>query len=188
MDNMPAGWLPDPQDPWTERFWDGRKWTGQTRVVAELQPPAKRSETAAQPTTPDQPATNPRGRRSGIVFLIGTAVVLGLIVVGVTTMDGGSDDRSETSAAAGPGPACVSAFEAAAAVPLDQINDTEMVRTVKECTTVDEWSAGIERYPEALGMTQAPTRSELPMTLGTVCFGNESAAMCQDAAAQGLLR
>ena len=119
MDNMPAGWLPDPQDPWTERFWDGRKWTGQTRVVAEKQPPAKRTETAAHPLTPEQPAARPGGRRSGIVFLIGTAVVLGLIVVAVATMDRQSDEPSETSAVAAPGPACVSAFEAAAAVPLD---------------------------------------------------------------------
>jgi len=188
MEKMPAGWLPDPQDPWTERFWDGQKWTGQTRVAALLQPQAQRTGATLQQPDAQQLATKPREHRSRNPFLIGAAVVLVGIALGLTTIDGQSNERSETSAVAAPGPACVSAFEAAAAVPLDQINDTEMVRTVNECTTVDEWSAGIERYPEALGMTRAPLRAELPMTLSNVCFGNESTAMCQDAAAQGLLQ
>ena len=95
--------------------------------------------------------------------------------------------QSETSAASQPGVACAAAFEAATAVSLDQINDDELALTTSDCTTVDEWPAGLGRYPEAIGMTRAPTEAELPMTLANVCSQNESASMCQDAAGQGLL-
>lgn len=114
-------------------------------------------------------------------------MVLVGVSLGLAYLDGRGDEPSETSAASGPGPACVSAFEDAAAVPLDQTNDAEMIRTASDCTTVDEWSAGIARYPEALGMTRPPTQEELPVTLNSVCFGNEDTAMCRDAAAQGFL-
>ena len=188
MENVPAGWLPDPRDEWVERYWDGEKWTGQTRVAASAKPEARRAQSASRPTAPKGTAKKPGALRTFIPIVVGTAVVLVGVSLGLAYLDGRGDEPSETSAAAGPGPACVSAFEAAAAVPLDQTNDAEMVRTVSDCTTVDEWSAGIERYPEALGMTRAPTQAQLPMTLSNVCFGNESTPMCQDAAAQGLLQ
>jgi hypothetical protein len=187
MENMPAGWLPDPRDEWVERYWDGQKWTGQTRVAASAKPEARRAQPASGPTAPRAASKKTGALRGFISIFVGTAVVLLGVSLGLAYLEGRGDEPSETSAAAGPGPACVSAFEDAAAVPLDQTNDTEMVRTVSDCATVDEWSAGIARYPEALGMTRAPTQAELPMTLSNVCFGNESTAMCQDAAAQGYL-
>ncbi|NMD97707.1 DUF2510 domain-containing protein [Rhodococcus sp. BL-253-APC-6A1W] len=29
--NPPAGWHPDPFDPSVDRYWDGERWTEQTR-------------------------------------------------------------------------------------------------------------------------------------------------------------
>lgn len=109
-----------------------------------------------------------------------SAIVLAAVLAGCSS-------SSEDVASPELGAACESAFETAAAVPLAEVNDTEMAETVTRCTTVAEWGEGLARYPEALGMTRAPAESELPMSVSIACFGHETAPICEDAAAQGLL-
>jgi hypothetical protein len=128
----------------------------------------------------------PGALRTFIPIVVGTAVVLLGVSLGLAYLDGRGDEPSETSAAAGLGPACVSAFEDAAAVPLDQVNDTEFDRTVRDCSSVDEWVSGLKGYPDALGQTTV-TDSDVPVAIRSVCSGNEGTPVCQDAAAQGLL-
>jgi len=106
----------------------------------------------------------------------------------VAVLAGCSAEREKDDAAVAQlGTACKSAFQAAAAVPLAEINDTEMAETVTDCSTVAERAEGLARYLEALGMTRAPAESELPMSVSISCFGHESAPVCEDAASQGLL-
>lgn len=38
MSNPIAGWYPDPQNPVSQRYWDGAVWTEQTRPVAPSSP------------------------------------------------------------------------------------------------------------------------------------------------------
>jgi hypothetical protein len=188
MENMPAGWLSDHRDEWVERYWDGQKWTGQTRVTPFAKPEAQRAKAAPHAPAPAVRRA-PREKslfRGFIPVFVGTAVILLGTSLGLAYLDGRDNVPSETSAVAAPGSACVSAFEAAAAVPLDDVNDIEFDRTVRDCVGVDEWASGLKRYPDALGQYTV-TDSDVPSAIRTVCFDNESTPVCLDAAAQGML-
>lgn len=111
----PPGWYPDPgqtsDGPATERWWDGKAWTDQTRPAASAAvwgPPTPTPEAGAYPTYstystypgyPGQPpAGGRRGLRTGIA--VGVAVaVLASIGVGVWALAGsdGSDGGSASS-------------------------------------------------------------------------------------------
>ncbi len=119
----PPGWYPDPGQtsdaPATERWWDGRAWTQQTRPAGSAaawgppgQPPAAGAPTIGAPTPypgfgpapayPAYPAVPAPGRRRGLRTGIAVAVaaaVLASIGVGVyvLTDDGGSDSTSADS-------------------------------------------------------------------------------------------
>lgn len=50
MADAPKGWYPNPEDPLTERWWDGYRWTDATRPASPPAPPPP------PPTpTPDEP-------------------------------------------------------------------------------------------------------------------------------------
>jgi hypothetical protein len=67
-------------------------------------------------------------------------------------------------------------------------NDTEFDRTAKDCVSVDEWAAGADLYPDALGQTRSMSKSELELAVQSVCFENKGTPMCEDAAAQEILK
>ncbi|MGW3729219.1 DUF2510 domain-containing protein [Streptomyces sp. F001] len=119
----PPGWYPDPgqtsDGPATERWWDGRAWTDQTRPTgsaAAWGPPAGPPTVDAYPTQPgypghpgypgypaQPPAAPRRGLRTGIAVTV-AAVVLASIGVGVyalTKDDGGGASRADSQQ--GPG-------------------------------------------------------------------------------------
>ncbi|MFE9448244.1 DUF2510 domain-containing protein [Streptomyces sp. NPDC006739] len=108
----PPGWYPDPGQtndaPPTERWWDGKAWTEQTRPsgsAAVWGPPAQPSAPGAYPGYqgyPGYPAQPPAGSRRGLRTGIAVAVaaaVLASIGVGVYALakndgTGGSGDRA----------------------------------------------------------------------------------------------
>lgn len=113
----PPGWYPDPgqtnDGPPTERWWDGKAWTDQTRpagTAAAWGPPAQQLPGGPQPAPPAygadypgypaypvQPPTAPRrGLRTGIA-VAAAAAVLASIGVGVyaLTKDDGSGAGSD---------------------------------------------------------------------------------------------
>jgi hypothetical protein len=86
----PPGWYPDPgqtsDSPATERWWDGKAWTDQTRPAgsaAEWGPPPQPPAAGAYPAYPALPPAAPRrGLRTGIAVAAAVAV-LASIGVGV---------------------------------------------------------------------------------------------------------
>ncbi|UFR01092.1 DUF2510 domain-containing protein [Streptomyces sp. Go40/10] len=122
----PPGWYPDPgqtnDGPPTERWWDGKAWTDQTRpagTAAAWGPPAGPAPSApagfgaypaypGQPGAPGYPGAPPapqrRGVRTGIAVAV-TAAVLVCIGVGVHALadDHGGDDRAGSSQGPGGG-------------------------------------------------------------------------------------
>ncbi|WKX14604.1 DUF2510 domain-containing protein [Streptomyces sp. NL15-2K] len=108
----PPGWYPDPGQtsdaPPTERWWDGKAWTDQTRPAvpaAAWGPPAQSPAGGVHPPHPgypgypvQPPAGSRRGLRTGIA--VGVAVVvLACIGVGVYALsgdDGGSDSTANS--------------------------------------------------------------------------------------------
>ncbi|NTW42805.1 MAG: hypothetical protein HGA44_23550 [Cellulomonadaceae bacterium] len=63
------------------------------------------------------------------------------------------------AACAEPSP-CQSAFEAAAAVPPGDVNDAEMLDTLRVCGA-REWSQALDSHPEVLGLTAVTTQDLL---------------------------
>ncbi|MFE7648360.1 DUF2510 domain-containing protein [Streptomyces phaeoluteigriseus] len=109
----PPGWYPDPGQtsdaPPTERWWDGKAWTDQTRPAgsaAAWGAPAQAPTVGAFPAYPTYPAAPPGGSRRGLrtgVAVVAAVAVLASIGVGVyalTKNDGGSD---RPGTAQGPG-------------------------------------------------------------------------------------
>ncbi|MEV7995606.1 DUF2510 domain-containing protein [Streptomyces sp. NPDC086077] len=118
----PPGWYPDPgqtsDGPATERWWDGKAWTDQTRPVgsaAAWGPPAGPAPAAhaqqTQPTYPGYPGhvgypgypvQPPGGRRRGLrtgIAVAAAAAVLACIGIGVyalTKGDGGGASRADS--------------------------------------------------------------------------------------------
>ncbi|MFE2069721.1 DUF2510 domain-containing protein [Streptomyces sp. NPDC059467] len=120
----PPGWYPDPgqtsDGPATERWWDGKAWTEQTRPAGSAadwgpppQPPADGAYPAypayqAQPGYPGYPeylASPPAGRRglrTGIAVGV-AAAVLAAIGVGVYALTGNGSDNGGQAAQQGSG-------------------------------------------------------------------------------------
>ncbi|MFJ9814908.1 DUF2510 domain-containing protein [Streptomyces sp. NPDC101151] len=119
----PPGWYPDPgqtnDGPPTERWWDGKAWTDQTRpagTAAMWGPPAQQPAGGAQatppaygaygaygahpgyPAYPVQPPAAPRwGLRTGIAIAVAVAVLTSIGVgVFVLTKDDDGSDRAGT--------------------------------------------------------------------------------------------
>ncbi len=115
----PPGWYPDPgqtsDGPATERWWDGKAWTAQTRPsggAGVWGPPGQPPAGGAYPAYPAHPGyagypVRPAGGRRGLRVwtAVGLAVVvLACIGAGVYVLsgdDGGS--RGGTAASQGPG-------------------------------------------------------------------------------------
>jgi hypothetical protein len=69
---VPAGWYPDPRDPSQDRYWDGERWTAQTR--------RRQGEGFAQAY-----------RRLPTWAQWGIPVIAVLLIIGIATGDEGSD-------------------------------------------------------------------------------------------------
>ncbi|MEV0640759.1 DUF2510 domain-containing protein [Streptomyces sp. NPDC050619] len=108
----PSGWYPDPGQtsdaPATERWWDGKAWTDQTRPAgsaAAWGPPTQAPAAGAYPAHPGYPgypAQPPAGPRRGLrtgIAVAAAVVVLACIGVGVFALsgdDGGSDNTANS--------------------------------------------------------------------------------------------
>lgn len=75
----PAGWFPDPGDPTSRRYWDGRAWTEQR--APGFTPP--------MPVAPGEPAST---KRWWVVVLIVVLVLLLLLVVALAVAAGSDSD------------------------------------------------------------------------------------------------
>ncbi|ANP50722.1 hypothetical protein J2Z21_004486 [Streptomyces griseochromogenes] len=115
----PPGWYPDPgqtnDGPPTERWWDGKAWTDQTRpagTAATWGPPAQYPADGGQPTPPaygahpgypaypaQPPAAPRRGLRTGIAVAAAAAVLvsIGVGVYALTKDDSGSGGGDRAS-------------------------------------------------------------------------------------------
>jgi hypothetical protein len=103
----PPGWYPDPgqtdDSPATERWWDGKAWTDQTRTVesaATWGPPAHPPAAGPYPALP--PGSPRRGLRTGIAVAAAIAVLAGIGggVYALTKDDGNSSNSANSQ---GPG-------------------------------------------------------------------------------------
>lgn len=82
---------------------------------------------------------------------------------------------------------CEQAIAAAAAVPLEAVNNDEVFESLVACPTAAEWIAGIQGFPEVFGVTSIPD-ADVPIYLQTVCYDQYlQSPVCTDASAQGLL-
>ncbi|MFF4394743.1 DUF2510 domain-containing protein [Streptomyces sp. NPDC001480] len=101
----PPGWYPDPgqtsDGPATERWWDGKAWTEQTRPAGSAAgwgPPAQTPAAGAYAAYPVYPAHPPavprRGLRTGIAVAV-AAAVLASIGVGVYALAGNGGDGGD---------------------------------------------------------------------------------------------
>ncbi|MBW8793930.1 MAG: DUF2510 domain-containing protein [Streptomyces sp.] len=126
----PPGWYPDPgqtsDGPATERWWDGKAWTEQTRPAGSAadwgpppQPPAEGPQPAAgafptypangpypaYPGYPGYPAQPPaparRGLRTGIAVGVAVAVLATIGVVAWALTDNGSGGRQASQQSSG---------------------------------------------------------------------------------------
>lgn len=81
---------------------------------------------------------------------------------------------------------CEQAIAAAAAVPLDAVNNDEVFESLVACSTAADWIAGIQTSPEVFGVTSIPD-GDIPIYLQTVCYDQYlQSPVCMDAKAQGL--
>ncbi|WP_306316566.1 MULTISPECIES: DUF2510 domain-containing protein [unclassified Streptomyces] len=107
----PAGWYPDPGQvpggPRTERWWDGARWTDQTRPAATTPPPPETNPAYPNyPGDPGQLPSKPRGR-GRIAIAAGIAVVvlagIGTGVYALTSGGGGGKNEKADSRSEHPG-------------------------------------------------------------------------------------
>lgn len=109
----PSGWYPDPgqtsDGPATERWWDGKTWTEQTRPAgsaAAWGPPEQVASAGVPPAYPAYPGEPPAGPRRGLRTGIAVAVavvVLASIGVGVYALSGDDSGNGNTANSQGPG-------------------------------------------------------------------------------------
>ncbi|WP_371668095.1 DUF2510 domain-containing protein [Streptomyces sp. NBC_00289] len=110
----PPGWYPDPgqtsDGPATERWWDGKAWSDQTRPTGSAAvwgPPTLPPDVGGHPAYPAYPAQSAaggsrRGLRTGIAVAVAVAV-LASIGVGVYVLSKDDGGGSGTAAPQGPG-------------------------------------------------------------------------------------
>ncbi|MFF4042850.1 DUF2510 domain-containing protein [Streptomyces sp. NPDC001816] len=122
----PPGWYPDPgqtnDGPPTERWWDGKAWTDQTRptgTAATWGPPAQQFPGGPQPAPPaygaaypgypaypvQSPAAPRRGLRTGIAVAAAAAVLvcIGVGVYALSNDGGGGGGTDRAGSQQGPG-------------------------------------------------------------------------------------
>jgi hypothetical protein len=151
---MDAGWFPDPNDPTTERYWDGVSWSEQARPVATPPPPPPEpsptmlapgvpwSNTAPNPQVPpappgapgwSTPAATPPTRSRGP--LIAAIVAVLLIAAGVTAWLLLRDDDTTTADPKGGG-----GTSAVTVTTTTQKSTTTTTQKKRTTTTTDETS------------------------------------------------
>lgn len=112
----PPGWYPDPgqtsDGPATERWWDGKAWTDQTRPAGSAaawgppEAPVGAGAFPAHPGYPGYPAQPPAGSRRGLrtgIAVAAAVVVLACIGVGVYALSGDEGGSDNTANSQGPG-------------------------------------------------------------------------------------
>ncbi|KOU78039.1 membrane protein [Streptomyces sp. MMG1533] len=112
----PPGWYPDPgqtsDGPATERWWDGKAWTDQTRPTGSAaawgppEVPVGAGAFPAHPGYPGYPAQPPAGSRRGLrtgIAVAAAVVVLACIGVGVYALSGDEGGSDNTANSQGPG-------------------------------------------------------------------------------------
>ncbi|OIJ66351.1 DUF2510 domain-containing protein [Streptomyces mangrovisoli] len=112
----PPGWYPDPgqsdDSPATERWWDGKAWTDQTRPAGSTSvwgPPTQPPAAGGFPAYPAYPAQPPagsrRGLRTGIAVGVAAAVLaaIGVGAWALTDNGGGNGNGNQAGTQQGPG-------------------------------------------------------------------------------------
>ncbi|MDQ1050029.1 DUF2510 domain-containing protein [Streptomyces sp. V4I2] len=112
----PPGWYPDPgqtsDGPATERWWDGKAWTDQTRPAGSAaawgppEAPAGAGPYPVHPGYPGYPVQPPGGSRRGLrtgIAVAAAVVVLACIGVGVSALSGDEGGSGNTANSQGPG-------------------------------------------------------------------------------------
>ena len=108
-------------------------------------------------------------------------VLLGIVItIAAVTVQVVSDSGSKNNASS-----CFTAFEEAADIPAGDDANGPLLRTARECTSVDEWTRAFQENPGAFGLADYPGAADLDLYLGTVCDG-PTTLLCQEAARKGL--
>jgi hypothetical protein len=123
VSNVPAGWYPNPEDSTLVRYWDGIQWTHDTAPAVAPQGAATSAPVFSPPPAPAAPAFAPTAPPAALIsagpteskkkWLIGGAIVAGVLVVGsVGAAIGAGGNRDEAPQASVP-PAAVETVEPA---------------------------------------------------------------------------
>lgn len=126
-------------------------------------------------TWADDRPENKRATRIFWFVLLGIVIAIAAVTVQVVSDSGSKDEASS----------CVTAFEEAADIPAGDNANGPLLRTARECTSVDEWTRAFQDNPAAFGLADYPGAADLGLYLGTVCDG-QSTTLCQEAARKGL--
>ena len=139
----------------SEPSWAARPWDAPTNT----------DSAEAKPTGPTR---SRRSRRAP--WLVAAALLIGAVTAGYWL----HQSQART------GSPCGAAFAAAAAVPLNETNDAEMLETVKVCSG-QEWLRELEAHPNALGFTTVTTQDEINVQ-SALCSSVEpgESQMCDD--------
>ncbi|MFE3031254.1 DUF2510 domain-containing protein [Streptomyces canus] len=110
----PPGWYPDPgqtsDGPASERWWDGKAWTEQTRPAGsaaawgppeQVASPGDAGQYPAFPPYPAQPPSGSRRGRTGIAVAV-AVVVLASIGVGVYALADSGNGKDDSATSQGP--------------------------------------------------------------------------------------
>ena len=126
-------------------------------------------------TWADDRPENKRATRIFWFVLLGIGIAIAAVTVQVVSDLGSKNDASS----------CVTAFEEAADIPAGDDANGPLLRTARECTSVDEWTHAFQENPGAFGLADYPGVADLHLYLGTVCDG-QTTTLCQEAAREGL--
>ena len=157
--NVPAGWYDQPEDPTSQRWWDGQAWTEhtqpkQTAPVAPVQPEAPQYNPVNQNATPTAWTNNPAvavapvKSKLPLILIIGGGVLLFLVaaVIGLFLIIGAigsaaTPDVAPTSSSQAPND---EPSEEAPAPPTDDEDSDTGALNATEQSYVDLVSSYIE--------------------------------------------
>lgn len=142
-EHVPAGWYPDPDDNGaSQRYWDGDKWTEQTRFTNRPRPAPQGAPQPAGtpfPSGPVQPQQAPQQRKSFPARhkVFSTFVVLIALIVIIAVANSGGGSSSSSSSGSLSGSTATSGTGGANKSSIDHLSDYKITKCGIDPTTND---------------------------------------------------